>query len=131
MSNFIVKRRDTIVEPASVETGRKITKVLNVVFLTWSVLTIVMYYSSINLPEYVDISVSIFAIAVSVTYQIYKAYCFKQSQISKVFDDPDLVLRRKIENGDMKRRAAAVKPASNLDIEFLSLEDIKPDFQQN
>lgn len=130
MSNFIVKRRDTIVEPVSVETGRKITKVLNVVFLTWSVLTIIMYYSSVNLPEYVDIGVSMFAILVSVSYEIYKAYCFKQSQITKVFDDPDLALRKKIETGNMKRRVAT-KPLNNLDIDFLSLNDIKPDFRQS
>lgn len=129
MNGFVVKRRDTLVEPASVETGRKMTKILNIVFLTWSVLTIIMYFLSIDIPDYFDVSISIFAISVSVMYQLYKAYWFKKSQISKVFDDPDLALRRKIDNGDIKRKAAIVEPVKNLDMNFLSLEDIKADFQ--
>lgn len=129
MNGFVVKRRDTFVEPAGVETGRQITKVLNIVFLTWSVLTIIMYFLSIDIPDYVDVSVSIFAISVSIMYQLYKAYWFKKSQISKVFDDPDLALRRKIINGDIKRRTARLEPVKNLDMNFLSLEDITADFQ--
>jgi hypothetical protein len=129
MNGFVVKRRDTLVEPAGVEIGRRITKVLNIVFITWSVLTIIMYFLSIDIPDYFDVGVSIFAISVSVTYQLYKAYWFKKSQISKVFDDPDLALRRKIDNGDIKRKAARVEPINNLDMNFLSLEDIKADFR--
>ncbi len=120
MDRYVVRRRETIVEPKEVETGRRVTKLLNIVFLTWSVLVVIMYFASIDIPDYVDIGISIFAITVSIAYQSYKWYFYKKSEIGKVMEDPDISRARKIEDGQMNRRQAV-----NLDSELLNLDSIK------
>ncbi len=130
MNNYIVNRRETIVIPKAVADGRRVNYVLNIIFLTWSVLTIIMYFTNVEVPDYLDIGVSITAIAISVVYQVYKYYSFKKSEISKIFDDPDLALKRKNESKENNRRIA-IKPIQNVDspsLEMLNLADVKVNF---
>jgi hypothetical protein len=130
MNNYIVNRRETIVIPKAVADGSRVNFVLNIIFLTWSVLTIIMYFASVDVPDFLDIGVSILAIAISLLYQIYKYYIFKKSKIYKIFDDPDLALKRKNESKENNRRVA-IKPIQNVassSLEILNLNDIQADF---
>jgi len=125
MDNYIVQRRETIVIPKAVADGRKVNNILNIIFLTWSVLTIIMYFLNINVPDYLDIAVSISAISISILYQVYKYYSFKKSEISKVFDDPDLALKRKNQSKENNRRIA-IKPIQNVETsKMLNINDIQ------
>ena len=127
MDNFIVKRRETIVIPKEVETGRNINKLLNVIFLTWSVLTIILYFSGASVPDNLDVGVSLFAIGISICYQVYKYYMFRKSEVNKVFDDPDEALKRK--NANPVRRTANIQPVkiNNVETNFLNLNEINPE----
>jgi hypothetical protein len=108
MEKYIVKRRETIVVPKSVEIGSKVNHILNVIFLTWSIMTIILYFSNIQVSDSLDIGVSLLAIGISISYQVYKYYMFRKSEVNKIFDDPDEVLRRK--NAQNIRKQAIVTP---------------------
>jgi len=125
-NDYIVRRRDTIVIPKTIENGRKVNNILNYIFLTWSVITIILYFSSSEnlLPEYVDVGVSMLAIIISIGYQIYKLYEYRSSKLNQIFDDPANIAKG-------PRRTAIVKPtvvtnaAQNLDL--LNLNEVKLD----
>lgn len=84
MNDFTVKRRLTEVMPNSVELGNKINKGLNIIFLTWSVLVIIMYFSGVVLPNYIDVAVSIVAIGITVSHQLYTYFAYRNSDIRKI-----------------------------------------------
>lgn len=88
MADFTVNRRGTQVIPSSVVLGNRVNSTLNILFITWSVLVIIMYFVNINIPDYVDISVSMLAICIAVSHQIYTFIEYKRSGVYKVNIEP-------------------------------------------
>lgn len=98
---YIVKRRETIVIPNSVETGNKLNKYLSIGFLTWSIIVIICYFSEVNIPEVVDISISMFAIGVSVVHSLYNYYCFKSHNLYSIGPEPKKYERKNALNVEL------------------------------
>jgi hypothetical protein len=112
--NYIVKRRGTTVTPIEVEYSNKLNKGLSIVFLCWSVVVIICYFSNVNIPEYIDISISILAITVSCAYYTYKYFTYKNHKLDAVSPAPK-----------EKERKQAIRNVSPID--FTNLEEIKLD----
>lgn len=97
MNDFTVKRRLTEVLPNSVELGNKINKGLNIIFITWSVLVIIMYFSGVELPNYIDVTVSIIAIGIAVSHQLYTYIAYRKSGIRKIGIMPTPVFKSNLD----------------------------------
>jgi hypothetical protein len=82
--NYVVKHRDTIVVPKSVEVSRSINDYLSYVFLSWSMITLILYFSDIEIPEYVDVAIGCVSIFCTIAYYSYSHYAFKRSNLSKI-----------------------------------------------
>lgn len=88
MATFTVNRRDTNVVPSNVVLGNKVNKVLNYLFIMWSVLVIIMYFAEVNIPDYVDITVSAIAIGIAVSHKIYTMIEYRRSGVHKISTTP-------------------------------------------
>jgi hypothetical protein len=82
--NYVVKHRDTIIIPKSVEVSRNINDYLSYVFLAWSMITLILYFADIDIPQYVDVAIGCASIVCTTAYYMYDFYAFKQSGLNKV-----------------------------------------------
>jgi hypothetical protein len=98
MVDFIIKRRGTEVIPSSVELGNKVNNALNILFITWSVLVIIMYLSSVDIPDYIDIIVSTIAIGIALSHQLYTFIEYRKSGVNKISIDPIKVPSKPVQN---------------------------------
>lgn len=113
---YVIKRASTYVSPVEVEHVGDIKKALSVVFICWSLIIIICYFAGISIPDYIDISVSLTSIFVSISYFLYKQYMYRSHKLGSISPAP--IVR------DRKR---GIIPIINKSDSFVNLEDIKLD----
>lgn len=122
MNDFTVKRRLTEVIPNSVELGNKINKVLNILFISWSIIVIIMYFSGVDLPNYIDVTVSMIAIGISISHQLYNYIAYRNSNIRKIGIAPIST------QSTSPKSLKTVAPIFKSNIDSIDLDKIKVSF---
>jgi hypothetical protein len=100
---FTVNRRDTNVIPNNVVLGNKVNNVLNYLFITWSVLVIIMYFVGVSIPNYVEIIVSSIAIGIAVLHQIYTRLEYRRSGVHKIGITPNTTNKGNLDLTDLNK----------------------------